>query len=460
MTITGCLAGLVFITVFSVLWIEFSANRKNTLELLRRVTTSYTDLFETRLHGLLNPVEEQAEFIAHQIRMGAFDISDRSRLGALLTGAMATTPHISGIFIWDTNLQQFGFHRPPGGQIQLRQNDHSADSFIKSASAEIRKSREAFWGELLFRNGETLINLRQPLRRDGKFIGFLGIVVTISKLSEFTSQPWKVSERLSDVTAFILYGRDRVLAHPFLISAHPEQSSDNPAVAIGSLGDKVLVNIWKGIPVSSVNEKSSRTKLVRLWADDEEYYVLYRWIKDYGQVPWGIGFWIRQQDTMGQLERLKFSGIVGILALLVSLVLAIALGRSIAKPIKRVARGAVRIGEMDLTHVEELPPSGIREINEQASAFNAMLAGLRSFETYVPRSLVMRLIRSDKIRNRRVSERSFHAIGEVCRGRRGNHRQIHWRCPHGLLGRAHRADRHGAESLPGRPGHGRGFGRR
>ena len=396
LTIAGCFAGLVFITVFIVLWIQFSANRKNTFDLLRRLTTAYTDLFETRLRGLLDPVEEQAEFIAHQIRIGAFDISDRSRLGALLTGAMAATPQISGIYTWDAQLQQYGFERPPGGRIQLRQNDHSADPFIQKAVAEIQKAKDAYWGELVFREGETFINLRQPLHHDGKFIGFLGIGVTISKLSEFTTQSWEVGDRLSEVTAFVLYGRDHVLAHPLLISTHPDQSSDKPAVAISRLGDKVLVNIWKGLPVSSDNLKSSQTKVLRVRADSQEYFVLYRWINDYGQVPWGIGFWIRQQDTMGELQRLRISGVAGIFALLVAVISAMALGRSIAKPIKRVATGAVRIGEMDLTHVEELPPSAIRELNEQASGFNAMLAGLRFFETYVPRSLVKRLIRRER----------------------------------------------------------------
>src|SRR3546814_15279440 len=37
--------------------------------------------------------------------------------------------------------------------------------------------------------------------------------------------------------------------------------------------------------------------------------------------------------------------------------------------------------------------SAFRELDSAAQAFNAMLGGLRWFETYVPRSLVMRLIR-------------------------------------------------------------------
>ena len=44
-----------------------------------------------------------------------------------------------------------------------------------------------------------------------------------------------------------------------------------------------------------------------------------------------------------------------------------------------------------------LPRSRVRELDDQATAFNAMLIGLRAFSTYIPRSLVAKLVRTGEI---------------------------------------------------------------
>ena len=86
------------------------------------------------------------------------------------------------------------------------------------------------------------------------------------------------------------------------------------------------------------------------------------------------------------------AGGVGLLLLLASVVLAIVIGRLIARPIRRVAEGASQVGRLELATIGELPRSRIRELDDQASSFNAMLRGLQWFETYVPKRLVERLI--------------------------------------------------------------------
>ncbi|RWO01648.1 MAG: adenylate/guanylate cyclase domain-containing protein, partial [Mesorhizobium sp.] len=44
-----------------------------------------------------------------------------------------------------------------------------------------------------------------------------------------------------------------------------------------------------------------------------------------------------------------------------------------------------------------LPRSRVLELDNQASAFNAMLIGLHAFSTYIPRSLVAKLVRTGEI---------------------------------------------------------------
>jgi class 3 adenylate cyclase len=71
---------------------------------------------------------------------------------------------------------------------------------------------------------------------------------------------------------------------------------------------------------------------------------------------------------------------------------AVFLGRKISRPIQSASAGAARIAELEISDVEELPRSPFAELDSQARSFNAMLGALRWFQTYVPRSLVRRLI--------------------------------------------------------------------
>ena len=74
---------------------------------------------------------------------------------------------------------------------------------------------------------------------------------------------------------------------------------------------------------------------------------------------------------------------------------SVLLGRRISAPIRVLAAGSAAIADFDLEHVHRLKPSRLRELNEASDAFNRTTAGLRSFETYVPRQLVRRLMDRD-----------------------------------------------------------------
>ena len=67
-------------------------------------------------------------------------------------------------------------------------------------------------------------------------------------------------------------------------------------------------------------------------------------------------------------------------ALVAAVLIALWLALFIARPIRRLAHNANKIGNLEFAEVDELPPSFISEIDDQARAFNRMLAGLRVFE--------------------------------------------------------------------------------
>lgn len=94
-----------------------------------------------------------------------------------------------------------------------------------------------------------------------------------------------------------------------------------------------------------------------------------------------------------EFERVLRAGLAGLVALFLSLALAWGLSQHISRPLKELARTAARVRDLSLDDIQVLPPSSIKEMNDAGQALNAMIISLRSFETYVPRSLVRRLMR-------------------------------------------------------------------
>ena len=73
------------------------------------------------------------------------------------------------------------------------------------------------------------------------------------------------------------------------------------------------------------------------------------------------------------------------------------IGRMLAHRIRVVAAAARALQNLDFENAPRIPDSRFRELAQAAHAFNTMIAGLRWFETYVPKSLVLRLMRGGSL---------------------------------------------------------------
>jgi adenylate cyclase len=105
-----------------------------------------------------------------------------------------------------------------------------------------------------------------------------------------------------------------------------------------------------------------------------------------------VGVHVPLESIDDQVRRLVGSIFAGLGVLAFAILCAVLLARYIARPIHTIAAAAERVGRFELSDIESLPRSRIRELDNQAVAFNRMLEGLHWFETYVPKTLVQRLI--------------------------------------------------------------------
>lgn len=393
LVLAGSMGALVLSAVALVLFIGAWTGRANTIDLLNERSELILGSIERDVRAHLQPAMAQVEFVRRRIASGEIELSNSQRLSDLLMGSLAAAPQIEVITFWDTDFRQtLAFNDSSSASASVIQRQNNVSPAVLQKAELARSASGPFWDDVVFvpEVGLSYVNLVQPVRIDESFVGFVVVGVSVPALSEFVTE---VGE-LFDANAFILYGRDRVLAHPLLTQAHPEQSAENPVVSIGRVGDIVLDEIWSADVVEGFEPAAKRgVNVVAMNVGSVDHVAIYRWLNDFGSTPWVIGAWLVSEDADAELERLSSGILAGLGVAVIATLMAIWMGRRMARPIADLARSAQQIGALDLSRVSGLSGSRIRELNDQAIAFNSMLAGLKWFETYVPKTLVSRLIR-------------------------------------------------------------------
>lgn len=393
-TLATAISLLVLVSVGGVLGVGVWLAGKNTLALLGHNANQGVANTVDRIEQHLRPAEIQARFIARQIADGEVDPGDRAAFGPLLTGALAGVRHIDAVSFIDGRLQFFAAARLPGDKAELRSYDYSHDPQIRAHVAAMPD--DPHWAPPIWREEprETFFSLVHPVRQGENFVGAVAAIVSIRDLSAFLR---KVG-RSDSGTRFILYGRDRVLAHPAMAPGYPGLSAENPLPALAGFRDPVLAAIWRqedGFDLAIPLAQDTIGHGIRL--GDDEYVFMFRRLHGFGPKPLLVGTYFHVADIGDALRRMIVSIVVGGSALLLSLIAAVILGRRIARPIVRFSAAAGQIRDLNIGDIGDLPGSVFRELDQQSKSFNAMLRALRWFELYIPRKIVERLVKRGEI---------------------------------------------------------------
>ena len=392
LTIVTAFSGLVAVLLGSVLTLSYFSSLRNTLSLVGELAVQSSSFVTDELRDHLDPVIEQADWVADLMATGPFDLADDQRVGNFLLGALAATPQVTALVYVDADKRVIRAFRGEPGEDWRLDMDPPRDIGFTERTLEAGRARErGFWNEILYseRLQRSYINYVRPVRRDGKFLGVVLAAVSLNELSDLVSQ---ISDRRRG-TVFILAEEDQVIAHPNMSSSHPELSKETPTVGIGRVGDPVLEEFWSAetYPVG-VSPEFGNLTLRQTELAGQRYVFAHAQVEGYGENPWIVGHHLDAETAEAALRSLRDSALIGLVILVLGIGLAVFLGRMIARPIKSASAGAARIAELEISDVEELPRSPFAELDSQARSFNAMLGALRWFQTYVPRSLVHRLI--------------------------------------------------------------------
>ncbi len=391
LTLALCL--LVSVVVVLILLTSYPVARRNTMELLQDKTQLVIGSLLARTREHLNPARAEVSFLARMMAEGALSPSDESSLHLALRTSLAAVPQVSAIGFIDRELRVTrAFRNRPDSPILV--SDWSQDPATRRAMEELSTQAGASWGSLFFAEDseETFINVRAPVRIDGEFVGLLVAGVSVRALSEFLAEVAATSE----LEPFILYGEEQVIGHPLMVEnpASVGKLTDlRPLPELESFPDAYLKQIWSEARDRRLESSFSNGLGVRAVEHNGSVTVfLFQHLFDFADRPLLVGAYFKPEEIGQQVERLGRIPLIAFAVFVAAILLAIGAGWAISRPVRDMAEAAAHIRRLDIDGAPTLGPSPLKELNEAAEAYNAMVRGLKFFEAYVPRKLVLRLI--------------------------------------------------------------------
>jgi len=118
---------------------------------------------------LLNPAAYEAVYLAELINADRVDVDNREQLIDFLLGAISGTPQVNTLAFVTPDLQVTGVHRQ---SKEILSFDESKDPVAQTSIADLATRSKGSWGPLVYvpTLRQTVLNFREPVFKDGKFI--------------------------------------------------------------------------------------------------------------------------------------------------------------------------------------------------------------------------------------------------------------------------------------------------
>lgn len=390
-TVTACIMVIVVAGIGLTAWQQWSIARDATEELTRRNAQLVIDQVEAQLIHYLDPLAGYVDWIADMATTGQdLGLGEAENSYRMLSASVAALPQIVGAGIVSADGATLGVSRSAGSRAFADRNTAAVRATMPAGLDKVEDGG-AVWSKPAFdaQAAAPVVRLWRAVRRDGEYLGAVYAGVSFAGISEAVSD---VSSRF-DGTAFLLDGARDVLAHPNLTSAHPDYTEGRTVIGLERSGDLVLQGLIER--AASGRPSGGGFTTVEANLDGMNYVGFLRPIRPAGDDAWTLGVWFLATDMLGQRQRVIASAWIGLSLIAAALAMSWIAGNLIAGPIRETALAVNALSQMDLDAVSQLPRSSIRELDDLAKAFNSMRGALRLFGTYVPRSLVNRLVKAE-----------------------------------------------------------------
>ncbi|WP_420411235.1 adenylate/guanylate cyclase domain-containing protein [Roseibium sp.] len=391
-TIVGLgFGGFVAIAIGLVLALSVSANIKNTFSLLNDKTILSTQALESQIQTHFQSVENAVVGLKPFFEDGTLSLEDRKRIFEDFSIALKTNTDLTTLAVTDSEGRRIGVYRAPSGKLWRINSDVPAPGMKPENFPEITAESGPVWGPIMRHEVGLFANVTVPLVYEGEMFAALTAASSMENLAQIVAG----QDEGVDNTVFILGGDGEVLMHSDADWIQTGGSiSQNLPGSWETVGDPVLAAIGQEDPLDEFGRASELGIEVSVIETEADVYLMMRsMVSGFSAEPLTVGQYYLGATVSREVERLAGSGFVGLGALVVSVLIAIWLGRRFSRPLRNLSRQSEKVATLSLHDVEPLPRSRIAEMDQVASAFNAMVEGLKAMNTYVPRSLFIKLMR-------------------------------------------------------------------
>jgi class 3 adenylate cyclase len=382
---------VVLIAVALTMGLGFWGVQRLTAEILGETSLEAVRNVEQQITVHLEQARREVEGLGKLLLAKQLDINDKNAVGGALVAALATYPELTSLVFYHADGRRIRAWRPDGNLIcEYLDTPLRPDQLQRLDNA--RTNSGVVWGEPFYAPGarDIIVNARYSLNRDGRFLGYVSAALSVHQLSAVVANVGAAS----GLGAFVLYGNDRVLAHPRLLALREEEVGEE-LPTLSTLQDQLLMTLPRGEPAPEFKIAGAKgVDVIRVSAPDGAYFVLLKELPGYGPLPWRIGVATPALKLAPYLSPLRIVSWASALLPIIGLLLALFIARAIARAIGRVTAASEQIAALELDDIERVPSSRLRELAAQAKAFNIMIATVRAFATYVPKALVRRLLQA------------------------------------------------------------------
>ncbi|MDN3718692.1 adenylate/guanylate cyclase domain-containing protein [Roseibium salinum] len=381
----------VALAIGLVLGLSVMANFQNTFSLLNDKAILSTQALETRLRTHFRSVESAVVGLKPYFDDDTIGFSNPEKTLEDLSIAMKANGDLSTLAVTDLNGRRLGIFRAPSGKLWRISTDVPPPGMISDGIPNLVADSGPTWGPLVRHDVGLFANVSVPITRNGQVTGILTAATSMEDLSHAVS----AQDEGANNTVFIISGDGKVIMHSDVNWLQTGGSiKDNLPSPWRSAGDPVLAAMANEQRLNEF-EKAAELgiEVSFVEAGGSEYILMKGVLEGFSDEAWIVGQYYRGVTVSREVRRLAGSMFVGFGALVVSVLIAFWIGRRVARPLRNLAVQSRRVGSLSLNEVEPLPRSRVAEVDQVALAFNSMVEGLKAMNTYVPRSLFIKLMR-------------------------------------------------------------------
>ncbi|QDG79836.1 adenylate/guanylate cyclase domain-containing protein [Labrenzia sp. PHM005] len=207
---------------------------------------------------------------------------------------------------------------------------------------------------------------------------------------------------------FLLSGRDKAIVVNGLPAAAFAGTPEAPLPNLSVLTETHLHNMWDDEQLAHVmgGEISGR-----LFRDSGRMYTAIFFDVETGPANgWIVGALYEAHQFGATLDQTRFVLYAALAALIAGAALSFFIGRSLGRPLSRLATTAADLRKLEFNAAHRLPSSRLTELNDVNQAFNGSIGALNAFAKYVPRQLVSRLIDEGMTESRNIELREMTIV--------------------------------------------------